>query len=120
MDWFFVGAYPTALSHEAHRHTMAVSYSNIVSMVVLLSLVLFFSLKHLVTDRITRLAKATAQVNAQNWQVKVPESGEDEISRLGHSVNSMLVKINDLFRGLNSNITQLEQANLKSDRKSVV
>lgn len=116
MDWFLSLAYPTALIHEAHRHTMAVIYSNIVSMVVLLSLVLFFSLKHLVTDRITRLAKATAQVNAQNWQVKVPESGEDEISRLGHSVNSMLVKINDLFRGLNSNITQLEQANLKSQK----
>lgn len=116
MDWFLSLAYPTALIHQAHRHTMAVIYSNIVSMVVLLSLVLFFSLKHLVTDRITRLARATAQVNAQNWQVKVPESGEDEISRLGHSVNSMLTKINDLFCGLNSNITQLERANLKSQK----
>ena len=116
MDWFMSLAYPTALIHEAHRHTMAVIYSNIVSMVVLLSLVLFFSLKHLVTDRITRLARATAEVNAQNWQVKVPESGEDEISRLGQSVNNMLTKINDLFGGLNSNITQLEQANLKSQK----
>lgn len=116
MDWFLSLAYPTALIHEAHRHTMAVIYSNIISMVVLLSLVLFFGLKHLVTDRITRLARATAQVNAQNWQVKVPESGEDEISRLGHSVNSMLTKINDLFRGLNSNIAQLEKASLHSQK----
>jgi diguanylate cyclase (GGDEF)-like protein/PAS domain S-box-containing protein len=116
MDWFLSLGYSTDLIQDAHGHTMTVIYSNIVGLVILLTLVLFFSLKLLVTDRITRLATATAQVNAQNWQVKVPESGEDEISRLGRSVNTMLTKINDLFRGLNSNITQLERANLESQK----
>ncbi|MDQ2078023.1 EAL domain-containing protein [Marinimicrobium sp. ABcell2] len=116
MDWYLSLAYSTELIQDEHGRTMVVIYSNIVGLVIFLTLVLFFSLKLLVTDRIARLARATSRVNAQNWQVKVPETGEDEISNLGHSVNSMLNKINDLFRGLNTNISQLELANLESQK----
>jgi diguanylate cyclase (GGDEF)-like protein len=39
----------------------------------------------------------------------VPDQGSDEISQMGRSVNAMLDKINDLFRGLNDNMLDMER-----------
>lgn len=108
--------YPASLIREQHRHTMEVIYTHIAGQVILLSLVLFFGVKFLVTDRVTRLARATSAISADNWRMQVPEAGRDEISLLGHSINNMLAKINELFSGLSTNIKQLELANAESQK----
>lgn len=116
MNWNLSLSYPARLIQEEHRRTSAVIYSTIAGQVLFLCLVLFYGVKFLVTDRITRLSKATSVIDADNWRTRVPERGRDEISLLGRSINNMLEKINDLIRGLSTNIKQLESANLESQK----
>jgi predicted signal transduction protein with EAL and GGDEF domain len=96
--------------------TLADIYRNIILLTGLLSFILYCALQYFVIRRIRALALATASVSAQNWTTKVPQEGADEISFLGRSINSMLVKINDLIEGLNVNIGQLEKVNLEAKK----
>lgn len=116
MDWYLSLSYPANLIHEEHSRTSMVIYSTIAAQVLFLCLVLFFGVKVLVTDRVTRLSKATLAIDPDNWRSRVPQRGRDEISLLGRSINSLLEKISDLIRGLSSNIKQLEAANLESQK----
>lgn len=89
-------------------------YTTTLWLAVFLSVVLFLSLRLMVTRRISQLALATSNVGREGWALRVPASGSDELGVLGRSINSMLAKIDDLIGGLNDNIARLEAADLES------
>ncbi len=109
LDWYIGLHYPEAMLKARLRETMAVIYKNIAGMLLFLSLGMYYGLKWLVTGRILKLADVTESIGADNWSVRVPESGRDEISQLARGMNRMLEKINELFRGLNNNIQDMER-----------
>jgi HAMP domain-containing protein len=94
MNWYFALHYPESRITEGVRRTMGVVHKNTLLMALLFAIVLYWSLRYFVTNRITRLAHATADVNITQWQEYVPETGSDEISMMGRSINGMLDKIN--------------------------
>lgn len=55
----------------------------------------------LITSRITRalnlLVLATSRIGQGDWDIEVPVSGNDEVSQLGRSFQSMLVMLKKLF-----------------------
>lgn len=116
MNWFVSLYYPQEMIGETLQATLKDIYLNIVLLMLFLTFILYYSLKYFVTDRIGRLARATAKVGQHHWQLQVPQQGSDEIGLLGTSINTMLAKINDLVIGLNSNISELEDAKVKADK----
>ncbi len=109
LDWYIGLHYPQSMLDDRHAETMAVIYQNIAGMLLFLSLGMYYGLKWLVTRRIMKLAETTERIGADNWSIRVPESGDDEISQLARGMNRMLEKINELFRGLNNNIQDMER-----------
>lgn len=108
MNWSVSLSYPRSMLWAEHRDTMAALYLNVLGMLLLLAFVLYYGIKWLVTDRILALAQATREVGNNDWSLRLPERGQDEISQLSSGINRMLEKINELFRGLNNNIQDME------------
>lgn len=108
-EWYAGFYYPQTLIDRDYQTTMKVAYQNMAGIMVFLVVVLFYTLRWLVTDRILNLARATDQVQDSGWNLRVPSKGQDEISHLGQGINRMLDKINELLRGLNQNIQEMER-----------
>lgn len=109
LGWYVGLHYPQRLLDEEYAETMGVIYQNIIGMLLFLAVGLYYGLKWVVTHRIQTLASVTERIGANQWALRVPESGRDEISQLGRGINRMLEKINELFRGLNHNIQDMER-----------
>lgn len=116
MSWYVGLYYPDDVIAQQLRTTLQDIYLNIILLMLFLSIILYYSLKYFVTDRISRLALATARVDQHHWQLRDLEHGQDEIGLLGNTINTMLTKINELVGGLNINITQLETARVNADK----
>jgi diguanylate cyclase (GGDEF)-like protein len=114
MNWMMALHYPQALIRTKLATTLSDIYINILILITFLSLILYLSIRYFVVQRVRALALATASISQHDWAVRVPQTGQDEISFLGRCINEMLLKINDLIHGLNSNIQQLERANLEA------
>lgn len=114
MNWMMALHYPQALIRTKLATTLSDIYINILILITFLSLILYLSIRYFVVQRVRALALATASISQHDWAVRVPQTGQDEISFLGRCINEMLLKINDLIDGLNSNIQQLERANLEA------
>lgn len=114
MNWMMALHYPQALIRTKLATTLSDIYINILILITFLFLILYFSIRYFVVQRVRALALATASISQHDWAVRVPQTGRDEISFLGRCINEMLLKINDLIDGLNSNIQQLERANLEA------
>lgn len=110
-----VGFYfPQSIIEERFAESMKSVYINISIVAICMFAVLFFSLRHFVIRRITALASATSAIQSDHWAMSVPDKGNDEISQLGVSINSMLDHIRHLVNGLNSKISELDQASYES------
>ena len=109
LDWYIGLHYPESMLESRHAETMMTIYQNIAGMLLFLSLAMYYGLKWLVTRRILKLADMTERIGADNWSTRLPESGNDEISQLARGMNRMLEKINELFRGLNNSIQDMER-----------
>jgi diguanylate cyclase (GGDEF)-like protein/PAS domain S-box-containing protein len=114
MDWVISFYYSQSVIERAFRESMLSVCINILMLTVFLFLVLFFSIRHIVIRRVRALARATENINHDNWYLSVPESGHDEIARLGKSINNMLDQIRHLVRGLDDKITLLDKAGEES------
>lgn len=109
LDWSVSLHYPESMLAQKHRKTMTTLYSNIIGMLLLLAIVLYYGIKWLVTDRVLALANVTRKIGSDSWALYVPERGHDEISQLSSAINRMLDKIRELFDGLNNNIQDMER-----------
>lgn len=109
LEWFVGLHYPQAVLDEEYAEIRGVIYQNIAGMLLFLAVGLYYGLKWVVTRRIQTLASVTERIGTDHWALRVPESGKDEISQLAHGINRMLEKINELFRGLNHNIQDMER-----------
>jgi len=109
LNWSVSLHYPQSMLAQKHRNTMTTIYTNIIGMLLLLAIVLYYGIKWLVTDRVLKLANITREIGAENWSQHVPERGHDEISQLSSAINRMLDKIKELFSGLNDNIQDMER-----------
>jgi signal transduction histidine kinase len=70
-------------------------------LIALLTLGLQIALQRTIVQPITTLAKTVEQVSARaDYQQRVPASGSDEVSRLGHSFNAMMGVIQEREREL--------------------
>lgn len=116
MEWFISFYYPHSLIETRFRESMISVYINIILLAVFLFVVLFFSIRRYVVRRISALADATSRIDRENWYMSVPDSGSDEIARLGKSINNMLDQIRHLVRGLDDKISLLDKASLESRR----
>lgn len=112
--WGVAAFYPVASIRTVVAPIANRIYLGTFVLVLLLTCVLYFSLRNMVIRRIERLADATSSVGQENFSIGVPETGSDEIGVLGRCINEMLAKINGLVSGLNENIANLEKANLES------
>lgn len=112
--WGVAAFYPISSVHSVVDPITHRIYLGTFTLVLLLTAVLYFSLRNMVTQRIERLADATSSAGQGNFSIDVPETGSDEIGVLGRCINEMLLKINGLISGLNENIANLENANLES------
>lgn len=116
MNWYISLYYPKTAIDEKLKTTLIDMYTNIILLTLFVSLVLYFGINYVVIKRVRALAEATASVSRENWSVTVPEQGNDELSVLARCINVMLLKINDLVEGLNANIEQLQDVNLKAKK----
>lgn len=116
MNWYLGLYYSQSVIDKQLKTTLLDIYTNILLFTLFLSVILFYSLNYFVIRRIRALALATASVSLQNWKLKVPEEGRDEISFLARCINVMLAKINNLIEGLNANIAKLETVNLEAKK----
>ena len=114
VDWYISFYYPQSLASKAFRDSMAAVSINIVLLAVFLFVVLFFSIRKLVVRRIQALAEATEKIDRDSWYLSVPETGQDEIGKLGKSINNMLDQIRYLVRGLDDKIVLLDKASAES------
>ncbi|WP_049721689.1 EAL domain-containing protein [Gilvimarinus polysaccharolyticus] len=114
MDWIISFYYPQSVIANAFQQSMLAVYANIMMLAVFLFVVLFFSIRRLVTYRIRALADATEKIDRDRWYLSVPEVGYDEIGRLGRSINNMLDQIRHLVRGLDDKIVLLDKAGAES------
>lgn len=109
LEWYLGLHYSQRQLDEEYAEIMNVIYQNIVGMLLFLAVGLYYGLKWVVTHRIQTLASVTERIGMDHWALRVPESGKDEISQLARGINRMLEKINELFRGLNHNIQDMER-----------
>jgi diguanylate cyclase (GGDEF)-like protein len=116
VNWMMSLYYPETAIAAKLTKTLVDIYINIILLTLFLTLVLYFSINYFVVQRIRALAQATSSISHKNWTVKVPEKGNDEISFLGSCINVLLLKINDLIQGLNTNIEQLEKVNMEAKK----
>ncbi|BFM20880.1 EAL domain-containing protein [Gilvimarinus japonicus] len=114
MDWMISFYYPQSVIADAFRESMMAVYVNILMLAVFLFVVLFFSIRRIVIYRIQALADATEKIDRDRWYLSVPEIGQDEIGRLGKSINNMLDQIRHLVRGLDDKIVLLDKAGAES------
>lgn len=113
-EWHIGFYYPESLIESRFHDSMTSVYFNISVVAAFLFAVLFFSIRHFVIRRITALATATSAVSRDNWEMSVPDQGQDEISQLGASINNMLDHIRHLVSGLDSKIAELDKASYES------
>ncbi|WP_347332846.1 bifunctional diguanylate cyclase/phosphodiesterase [Marinimicrobium locisalis] len=109
LGWYVGLHYSHKVLEDEYAATMKVIYQNLIGMLLFLAVGLYYGLKWVVTRRVQALASMTERVGADNWDLRVPESGKDEISQLARGINRMLEKINELIRGLNHNIQDMER-----------
>ncbi len=114
MDWIISFYYPQSVISNSFRESMMAVYVNILMLAVFLFVVLFFSIRRIVIYRIRALADATEKIDRDRWYLSVPEVGQDEIGRLGKSINNMLDQIRHLVRGLDDKILLLDKAGAES------
>lgn len=96
-------------------------FSNI-GVVILVSIILGMLFSRLVMDPLRRLMEAMHEVEGGNWQAAVRVSGNDELSVMGRSFNTMVQEINNLYhknlskeRELSKMRGELEQKNRVED-----
>jgi signal transduction histidine kinase len=77
---------------EAQQHIRAISYG-VASGGILLAIVFSLWIAARVSRPIEELARASEGVAAGNWEVSVPERGQDELSVLARSFNHMTAQL---------------------------
>ncbi|MDO6745892.1 bifunctional diguanylate cyclase/phosphodiesterase [Gilvimarinus sp. 1_MG-2023] len=116
MEWFISFYYPQSYIEKNFQSSMRGAYTNIIVWAAFLFVVLFFSIRRYVVRRVVALANATGKINQHNWGLSVPEEGNDEIARLGSSINNMLDQIRRLVHGLDDKLDLLDRASQESRR----
>ena len=107
-DWYFVTVFPKSiLAKRASNLAIFVLLLGI-GVLVLEIIVLSWVLRYDVTLPLKRLTTATAQIAADNFNIKVDESKKNELGRLAISFNQMTEKLQSSFRALEEANSDLE------------
>lgn len=116
LDWNILLAYDVSrLDSQVLdiRRKILVSFAVLIAV---LSVVLTFVLKYVFTNRVLELSKATHRLRQRQWQYRVPELGNDEVSILGSQINKMADTLADTFTDLSESVDSLQAANLKASK----
>ena len=70
--------------------------------------VLFFLLRGAVLNRLARLMNVTQEISSGNYQIKIDDSGNDEIGALAHSFNCMTDELSEARKKIDEHNKQLE------------
>lgn len=116
LDWNMLLAYERSrLDAQVYdiRRKILISFAVLIAV---LSVVLTIVLKYFFTSRVLELSKATHLLRQRQWQYRVPERGNDEVSILGLQINKMADTLADTFTSLSDSVDSLQAANLNASK----
>ncbi|MBC8503395.1 MAG: GAF domain-containing protein [Anaerolineales bacterium] len=92
----------------AYKNLQSLTPIAIISTIValgLLSLTLWIAFRQLIRP-IQTLTETTRQFSKGNWELRVPESRDDEIGALSHTFNLMAEELSELYQSLSSQVAE--------------
>ena len=93
---------------EAYENLQALTPNALIALAMIIALlsVCLWIVARRFTDPIQTLTEITRQFSRGNWELRVPESRDDEIGALSHTFNQMAEELSDLYQSLSSQVAE--------------
>ena len=114
-DWYFVTVYPQSLLAKlAFKAASFILILGVISLFIEI-IILFFVLRQQVAQPLDQFVKATNQIAADNLNIQLDTTRQDELGCLAHSFNAMVQEVYAREEGLKQVQASLQQANRLKD-----
>ncbi len=96
---------PEIIAYENLQSLTPIALISPIVLLALLSLTLWIAFRQL-TRPIQTLTDTTRQFSQGNWELRVPETRDDEIGALSHTFNLMAEELSELYQSLSTQVTE--------------